>query len=61
MSGRQCAAADHALRLWLAGGITKIEACRVAGVSRMTLDRALARSGNPQPTLREIKQAARNQ
>lgn len=51
MSGRPCAESAEAVRLWLAGGITKAEACRVAGVSYTTLWRTWVRMGSPEPTV----------
>lgn len=43
MTARDSAQSAVALRLYLAGGLSKAEACRQAGVSRFTLYRHLAR------------------
>ena len=53
MSARFCAESMLAARLYLAGGITKVEACRIAGVARMTLDRAIRRIAAEQAKLAE--------
>lgn len=43
MTARDCEASLLALRLYLAGGISRAEAARQAGVSRFTVYRHLAR------------------